>query len=242
MLKTGIITQARMMSTRLPGKVMLKAKGISMLEHHVRRMQESDLPVVVATSTNPADDAIAEFCKQKDLKYFRGDENDVLLRYYEAAKRYGFDVIVRVTSDCPLNDGALVKRAVKNYLGLNDSRAFFCNTIVRKWPRGFDLEIFSFELLQEAHEKTKSPAEREHVTRYFYPDRFSPVHHCYFKRNGKDDSDLRITLDTPEDLILIKKLIEDYDCEKKTDEEIIELLRAHPELISINAHIEQKKP
>jgi spore coat polysaccharide biosynthesis protein SpsF len=241
MLKTGIITQARMMSTRLPGKVMLRAKGITMLEHHINRMKESGIPLVVATSTNPADDAIVELCRENNCDFFRGSENDVLQRYYDCAKQFGFDVIIRVTSDCPLNDGALVKRALNNYLQLNNDRTFFCNTIVRKWPRGFDLEIFSFDMLVEAHRKTVSLSDREHVTPYFYPDRFSPVHHCYFKRSGKDDSNMRITLDTPEDLILIKKLIEEYDCEKKNDEEIIELMRAHPELASINAHIEQKK-
>lgn len=115
MRKIGIITQARMSSTRLPGKILLTAKKKTLLETHIERLQKSKLPIYVATTTNPNDVIIEEFCIAKRIPYYKGSELNVLERYYETAKKFDVKDIIRVTSDCPLIDGELIAKAALQY-------------------------------------------------------------------------------------------------------------------------------
>lgn len=227
-----------MTSTRLPGKVLLQAAGKSMLTHQLERLQRSDLRVIVATTNNDSDDPIVRATQDLDTEYYRGSEDDVLSRFSEAARKFNLDIVVRVTSDCPLIDGELVRQSVETYLSENDSFLFLSNTLVRSYPRGFDFEVFSVARLFEANDAAVSAHQREHVTPWIYE---SPTSRVQQVRRGTDASDLRVTLDTSADLELIVKLIDHYGASSLDVEQIIEILRANPELVALNAHVEQKK-
>ncbi len=236
MKKIGIISQARITSTRLPGKVLLRINNQPLLKYHSDRLTTSGLGVYIATTTNGTDDLIAQFAELENLPCYRGDENNVLSRFYETAKNNNLDIIVRVTSDCPLVDGNLVKAGVEQYLKLNNEDIYLSNAVVRTFPRGFDFEIFSFKQLEIAYSNASSTFEKEHVTPYIREHAL--IEHVV---HTEDASDLRITVDTPEDFELLKILLQDFGAANLSYEKIIQILRSRPELVRINAHIEQKK-
>ena len=242
MQRAGIISQVRMGSTRLPGKVLLPAAGRPLLDYHVARLRQSGLPVLLATTTAPADDVLADYAAAHGLDCHRGSETDVLARYYETAQRFGLDVIVRVTSDCPLVDGTLIGAAVGRYLADANPLEFRSNSLVRSFPRGLDFEIFSMEMLTEAHAQATLPFEREHVTPYFKtnPATAGRVLNRDELCPGGDFSRFRITLDTAEDYAVIRALIEQYQAADLDVANLLDLLEAHPEIMALNAHIEQK--
>jgi len=233
----GIITQARMSSTRLPEKVMKRVKGKAILEYHIERLLQSGYPVFIATTVNEVDDIVVKFAEDHGIGYYRGDEDNVLKRYYECASKFSLDVITRVTSDCPLVDGSIIKQSIDRYLELQDTQVYLSNYIERTFPRGFDFEVFSFRLLETAYNNANEDFDKEHVTPYIRKDRSVIFQHVTRK---EDKSNYRITLDTAEDFELISKLMGEYSCENKTAEEIIRVLDLHPELVSINSHIQQK--
>lgn len=240
MLKAGIITQARMTSTRLPGKILMEAGGKPLLKYHIDRLRWSGIPIYLATTINKTDDPVAAFGAAENIPVHRGSEDNVLERYYQCAKNNQLEVIVRVTSDCPLVDGTLIKSAVDQYLTLNDPSVYLSNALKRSYPRGFDFEIFSFALLEEAYLKADRLIEREHVTPYINQNRSGKVKFEHIVHDT-DNSAIRITVDTPEDFQLIKKLMEEYGASDKNYEEIINIFQNHPHLKEINNHIEQKK-
>ncbi|KAA5544768.1 cytidylyltransferase domain-containing protein [Adhaeribacter rhizoryzae] len=240
LLNIGIITQARMTSTRLPGKVLLFLGSKPILQYHLDRLQQSNLPIFIATTTNHSDDPLVGFAQAHQIPFYRGDEQNVLSRYYECAKQNNLDVIVRVTSDCPLIDGNLIAAAVQEYLQTPDKQLYLSNCLVRTYPRGFDFEIFSFALLEEAYLKANITSDLEHVTPYINQNKSGQVHFSHFTQ-PEDKSQYRITLDTPEDFALIRILIQQYKAHQLSANEIIALLDAHPELVRINAAVEQKK-
>jgi spore coat polysaccharide biosynthesis protein SpsF len=229
-----------MTSTRLPGKVLKLMGGKTVLDHHANRLAWSGLPLYVATTTNETDDVIAEWAEGRGLSVYRGSEDDVLSRYYGCARQNGLDVIVRVTSDCPLIDGNLVRQAVDEYIHDDNDQEYLSNCLVRTYPRGFDFEVFSFAALREAQEKAVTIPQREHVTPYIHQNVSGRVELSHFTR-AQDDHGYRITLDTEDDFRLIRELIEAFGCAGKPAEEIITVLREHPYLHQINAHVEQKK-
>ena len=237
----GIVSQARMTSTRLPGKILKEVKGKSLLQHHVDRLKWSGYPVFIATTINQTDDVVENFCQQNEIGCFRGDENHVLSRYYGLALRYKLKTIVRVTSDCPLIDGFVVKAGVEKYLqGGAPANRYLTNCQQRTYPRGFDFEVFSFETLQRMFDQATEDYEKEHVTPFIWkthPEDFQIVH---FKR-AADDSKFRITVDEPDDFKLVEKMILDFNCDQKVCEEIIHVLRNNSALYTINSHVEQKK-
>lgn len=240
MQKVGVISQARMTSTRLPGKVLMPVSGHPLLHYHVERLRQSGLPLYLATTTNTTDDPLAAFAEQYALPCTRGDENDVLGRYYQCAQEHNLDVIVRVTSDCPLLDGALVAQGVEEYLRQNDPRLYLSNVLERTFPRGFDFEIFSRELLTEAFQNATLPGDREHVTPYINQNRSGQVRFAHILRL-EDRKEYRLTVDTAEDFELIRILIEEYNAATLSADALIALLDVHPELVARNAHVEQKK-
>ncbi|MFD2787554.1 cytidylyltransferase domain-containing protein [Hymenobacter rubripertinctus] len=239
-MSSGIITQARMGSTRLPGKVLLTAGGTTMLDYHLRRLRASGLPVYLATTTLPEDDVLADYARQRGLPCFRGSSDDVLSRYAATARQFGLTTIVRVTSDCPLLDGELIGRAVADYEQAANPRLYLSNGLVRTYPRGLDFEVFSAELLAEAHAHATSASDREHVTPYLHQNRSGRVEFGHVTR-PRDASRFRLTLDTPPDLALLRVLLEQHRAADLSAEQLIALLEAHPELVAINAEIEQQK-
>ena len=242
MQHAGIISQVRMGSTRLPSKVLLPAAGRPLLDYHVARLRQSGLPIFLATTTEPADDVLATYAETNQIAYHRGSEADVLARYYGTAQEFGLDVIVRVTSDCPLVDGPLIGAAVARYLAEGNPLVYRSNAIVRTFPRGLDFEIFSMHLLAEAHTIATLPYEREHVTPYI---KASPATagRVVFRDEvwaGGDFSRFRITLDTAEDYAVLRRLIEEHAADQLDLPNLLALLERHPEIMTLNAHIEQK--
>ncbi len=237
--KIGIISQARMTSSRLPGKVLREVKNKTLLDYHVERLNDAGEEICIATTTNFTDDSIVEFCESRGIKFYRGSENDVLSRYYEAARVHGYDIIVRVTSDCPLIDGVVVREGINAYLEKNHGQYYISNSIERTFARGFDFEIFSFESLERSFFEAKTIEEREHVTPYIRNK--IPEMQFISILNRENNSNFRVTVDELDDFNLIKALIEYYDANLLSAHEIEKILQAHPELVRLNSHIEQKK-
>lgn len=229
-----------MTSTRLPGKVLLPVGGQPLLQYHVERLQASGFPVYLATTTNATDDPLAAFAEAHHLVYVRGDEHDVLSRYVLGARENELDVVVRVTSDCPLLDGELLGQSIREYLAADDARLYLSNVLERTFPRGFDFEIFSRELLEEAAAHATLASDREHVTPYIHQNRSGHVRFRHVRR-PEDRSAYRLTVDTAEDFELIRRLVEEHGAAALPADQLIALLDQHPELVALNAHIEQKK-
>lgn len=237
-----IISQARMASTRLPGKVLKEVLGKPLLQYQIERLWRvrgiSD--VVIATTVNESDDIIENVCKSLSCAVFRGSERDVLGRYYFAAKAYNADVVIRVTSDSPLIDSFVIERVVQSYLHSTAEYDYVSNTVKRTYPRGMDTEVFPVRVLEEVFQEARLDYEREHVTPFLYthPERYRIRNLMYHT----DVSQHRWTVDTPEDFELIRRIITAFDGVHPafTLEDILSVLKLHPEWALINAHIEQK--
>lgn len=243
-MKIVAITQARMGSTRLPGKVLREVLGKPLLEYQIERVRSSKLihQLVIATTTKETDQPIIELCKKLKVDYYRGSEEDVLSRYFHAAIQYEADIIVRLTSDCPLVDPDIIDAVITKFLSNDSNFDYVSNTIERSYPRGLDVEVFSMKALDLVIEKASRPVYREHVTPYIYlhPEQFN----LGFIKNNIDLSSLRLTVDTEEDLELISRVItEFYNSNIKSFvlKDIIDLSRKKPEWFLLNSHIEQKK-
>jgi spore coat polysaccharide biosynthesis protein SpsF len=244
-LTIGIVTQVRVTSTRLPAKVLLEAGGKSYLEHHLDRLARTGLPVIVATTTNHDDDVVADRCAERGIPVFRGSEDDVLSRFAGAAREHDLDAVVRVTSDCPLIDPDIVAAGVDRWRAENDPDLYVSNCLERTYPRGMDFEIFSATRLYDAEAKATLKADREHVTPYLHQNRSGEIRLLNLPWTGrtsaKDASQYRLTLDTADDWKLLDALIEDFDAPRLSCAELVAVLDEHPELVALNAHIEQKK-
>ena len=244
-MKVIAIIQARMGSTRLPGKVMMKVSGSTVLEHVITRVAQSKSidEIIIATTTKLDDDIIVEESKRLGIKYYRGSEEDVLSRYYYAAKENNADVVIRITSDCPLIDSEIIDRMMYKFKELydDDKVDYLSNTIERTFPRGLDVEIFLFEILEQTFYNAEKAYEREHVTPYIYEssDKFKVIGY----KSDINYSHHRWTLDTPEDFELINKIYVKLYNENKliAFDDIINYFKLHPEYLQINSKIDQKK-
>ena len=238
--KIGIITQVRMTSTRLPGKVLMLAGGKSLLAHHIDRLKQTGLPIIIATTENATDNSVQEFAVQNGLVCFRGSEENVLSRFYYAAIENHLDTIIRVTSDCPFIDPGLILQGIEVYNMKADENLYVSNCHQRTYARGFDFELFSFKSIKDAFENANEQADLEHVTPYIWKNKSGKISLAHIKQE-RDCSHFRVTVDTPEDFSLIKELIEKYHAETLSCRAIEDILLEHPELVKINSHIEQKK-
>ena len=231
-----------MSSTRLPGKVMKLVMGKTLLEHLIDRLKQvkSADEIIIATTTKAVDDIIVETADRLGVKVFRGSENDVLERYYLAAKQSGLDTVVRITSDCPVMDPKVVDQCVSFFFE-KQPVDYISNCTKRSFPVGLDVEVFSFEALQRAFNEAKEWPEREHVAPYIYrhPEKFKLA----FLECEEDMSGLRWTVDTKEDLELIQKIYEKlYPRDRMFGfKEMLELFKKEPELKKINEKVHQKK-
>lgn len=235
------IMQARLGSSRLPGKVLLKVNGTTFLEHGYSRLllAKSIDRAVIATTTEYGDDKIAVFCEARNWPYFRGSETDVLDRYYQTALKFPADIIVRITSDCPLLDPVIIDEVVNQVKQDFPNTAYASNVILpRHFPRGLDVEAFTFDALETAWKQATQLPHREHVTPFInsQPERFpqKAIH------NSKDYSSHRWTLDTKEDHDLLFKIL-DAAPEPTGWKNILSLVESQADWSDINAEIEQKK-
>lgn len=238
-----VIIQARMGSSRLPGKIMKKLYDKTILEHDVDRIRQCKQidDIIIATTTNKADNEIEEEAVRLGVHYYRGSEEDVLSRYYYAAKEYKADVIIRITSDCPLYDPKVLDEMIsfykKNQYDIVSNAG--SDIVNRTYPRGLDTEIFSYNILEEAFYKAREKYQREHVTPYIY-ETSSKI---YYYKADTDNSKYRWTLDTNEDWLAISKIY-DYLYQGSHDfylDDILLLMQKHPEIYDINKNVEQKK-
>lgn len=240
-MRIEIYVQARMQSTRLPGKVMLPVLKRPLLDYLVERLEQVKKAdtFAILTSTKTADDTIASYCERKRVSCFRGSEDDVLTRYYQAASERRPDAIVRITADCPLSDPDIIDSVLEKYE--KGSFDYVSNTLVRTFPRGIDVEVFSFDALKKTYEEAQATEEREHVTLYMYrhPEKFRLANYA----SQEDLSGYRLTVDTEEDFQLIRLILENLYPKKPQFklEDVIQLMRLHPDWAKINAHVKQKK-
>ena len=232
----GCIIQARMGSTRLPGKVMELLDGenpsLFFTVNQIKNVKNIDR-IIVATTDQEEDDIIEKFLKKKDIECFRGNSGDVLDRYYQCAKNYELDKIVRITADCPLIDPQIIDKALEEFD--RSDVEYIQNLEPRTFPDGMDVEIFTFEILEEAWKEADLPSEREHVTPYFRNNKKIRMKNFH---NSKDLSFHRWTLDYNEDLELIKKLIDKISCRPIFMEHILTLFSEEPDLFDINRKYE----
>jgi spore coat polysaccharide biosynthesis protein SpsF len=238
-VRTIAIIQARMGSTRLPGKVLADLGGESVLARVVCRLRRADLidDIVVATTDSTADDAIISECRRLGVVWFRGSETDVLDRYYQTAGAYDAAAVVRITADCPLIDPDLVDETIRKFQ--NRSADYASNAIQRSYPRGLDVEVFTMVSLKLAWEAATHSHEREHVTPYFYehPELFRLASLV----GTTDYSRYRWTLDTQEDLQLLLAIYGRFaNRDKFTWREVIALMEREPYLFDFNSNVRQK--
>lgn len=244
-MKKAAIIQTRMCSTRLPGKVMKIIMDKPIIEHVVNRVKASKEidDIIIATTIKKEDDIILEEAKKLNVKYFRGSENDVLSRYYYAAKENNADVVIRITSDCPLVDPKIIDKMIKTFIETSKKEKidYLSNTIERTYPRGLDVEVFNFETLEKAFQEANMPYQREHVTPYIYEN--LDVFKIKQFKNNVDYSDYRLTLDTIEDLKVIEMIYKDLYSGNKLFymDDIIKYLGKHPEILELNKDIRQKE-
>lgn len=230
------IIQARMTSTRLQGKVLIKVMGRPLLSYQIERLRFSKRidEIIIATTTNKEDDPIVELAQKEGLNFYRGLENDVLDRYYQAAKEYEAVHIMRLTADCPLIQPDICDSIANAYF---ESNVDYIRT-GKTFAEGLDCEIIGFKALAQAWSEANLKAEREHVTLYIrnHPEFFKTM----VKENDTDDSSYRITVDEKEDFIVVKTILENLYKGKEacfTLMEIKSFLGAHPEIYRLNAHI-----
>lgn len=241
-MKVVAIVQARTGSTRLPSKVLLDLEGAPVLERVLTRLGRCRRldQVVVATTDLSRDDVLAELCRQHGWPCVRGSEQDVLDRYYRAATAHAAEVVVRITSDCPLIEPQVVDRVVDEFLQRQPAVSYASNVMPRRtYPRGLDTEVFTFAALERAWREDDRPAFREHVTPYISgnPELFAI--HCV--EHSEDCSHLRWTVDTPEDMELVRRIYGALGGDDFTWDEVRALLDRHPSWLEINRHVEQKE-
>ena len=232
----GCIAQARMGSSRLPDKTLMKLdKKNTVLDFVINQLLHSKAidKIVIATTNLKEDDVIENLVKNLKVDCFRGNPNDVLDRYYQCAKKYSFKTIVRITCDCPLIDPNIVDLVVDKYK--NQKCDFATNTIYRTFPYGTEVEVFSFETLEKTWKNAKMPSEREHVTPFIRdPQNGFKLTNTEYQ---KDLSHLRYTVDRVEDLKLVKEIVKNILTRPILIQNILDLYKNKPEIFEVNKNV-----
>lgn len=237
-----IVIQARTTSTRLPKKVLLPLANKTVLEVMLKRLEKFKENIIIATTNDGTQKEIVKICEKHNIKYYEGDTNNVLSRYYEACKKFNLksdDIVIRCTSDSPFIDANLIEQAIKLY---KTSKADYVSLGAHSgFPRGLDSEIFSFLLLKNAFFNAKTDYEKEHVTPYLHTTIKNKLKIKYLI-NKNNDSKYRITLDEIDDYKAIVQLYEKLgNNENFSYEKLILTLKNNPYIFEINKHVEQKK-
>jgi len=231
------VLQARVSSTRLPGKVLRPILGVPMLERHLERLARVRMidRLIVATSVEKSDKPIIQLCRELNVDCFRGSLNDVLDRYYRAAEPFAPDTVVRLTGDCPLADPKVIDDGIRYFL--DHDFDYVSNCVDRTFPVGLDFEVLRFASLESAWREARLPSEREHVTPFIKnrPERFTIGHY----KNEADLSYHRWTVDEPEDFEFVTSVYEALypDNPLFSMGDILDLLALRPDLTEINYHI-----
>lgn len=240
-MRTVVIIQARMGSSRLPGKVLTDICGQPMLGRVISRARQAQLPddVVVATSSEPCDDELAAAAKRFGWRCIRGSHLDVLDRYYQAALQLKPDIVVRVTADCPVIDPGIIDEVVAAVMCQESAVDYASNTLEpRTFPRGLDVEALTFETLKTMWRDAKEPSCREHVTPWVYrnPDKFR-LHGIV---NAADCSGYRWTVDTVEDMELARRIYTHFGSAEFDWKDVLKACLTNADWQQINSHIQQK--
>lgn len=234
--------EARMTSSRLPGKVLLTALGQPMLRHLVRRLKAvpSLDGIVLATTINRDDDVLEAFAKEESIGCYRGSEDDVMTRVIGAAKSGNADVVVEITGDCPIIDPQIVEQIIRVYRSNN--AAYVSNAEVRSYPDGMDTQVFRLETLERSASMTDDRLDHEHVTLHIrkHPELFPPIH--VVAPPELHWPELGLTLDEPADYELLSRIIEHFGGQQPLFSclDVVRLLRAHPEWVDINREVLRK--
>ena len=252
------IIQGRMTSSRLPGKILADIAGQPMLQRvFIRTSRSASVSqTIFATTTDPSDDPVAEYCDFSGIPFTRGSLYDVLDRYYQTAKSAKADVVVRITADCPVIDPALIDDVVNTLL--EGEYDFVCNRLPPPWhrtyPIGLDVEACTFKALEQAWKKAKEPQHREHAMPYFYEEvQLSAVSRqlsdggslrgfrIALLNHTTDFGDYRWTVDTPEDLDFMRQVYARFDGRDDFSwKEVLDLVHDEPDLMKINAGVQHK--
>ena len=239
------VIQARMGSSRLPGKILLDIAGLPMLARVVERVRQAETiyEVVVATTVGEEDDVVEQFCQNREYPYVRGDNFNVLSRYMKAAQEFEADIIVRITADCPLMDPVVIDRTVHAFLKEYPEAQFGTNRgkdqIQRTYPIGMDVEVMTFDALETAYNEATEGYQKEHVTPFLY-ESVGLFKKTSIDANG-DYGSQRWAVDTPEDLAFVREIYTRMGDKKNFGfEDVVSLLEREPELLEINAQVSQK--
>lgn len=238
-LKITAIIQARIDSKRFPNKVLKKIGNLSIIEFIIKRLSYCNLieDVLVAIPTGKENNVLYNYLKSKSIKVFRGSKNNVLKRYYHAARKNKTDIIIRITSDCPLTDHKIVNKMIDKFK--NNKTDYLSNINPPSFPDGLDAEVFTFKALQRCYLLAKNRYDLEHVTPFFRNSGKFKIDNYKSKNNF---SNLRLTIDQPEDLILVKKIAKKFATKPKFNiDDIIGIYKKDPELFEINKHIKRNE-
>jgi len=228
----GCIIQARTGSTRFPNKILNKIdEENTVLEFLIKQLKNSEKidKIVIATTCSNNDEKIIELCKHLDLDFFQGDENDLVDRYYKCAKKFNFENIIRVTSDCPLMDPNLVDEGISKFL---DEKCDYLTNSTGKFPHGVDFSIFTFSILEKTWKNARLLSEKEHVIPYM--EKKENNFNTIFLKNQSDQSKFRITLDWIEDLELLRILVDKIKSRPILVHDVTTYLENNPNLLKIN--------
>ncbi len=238
-MKIVAIVQARLGSTRLPSKIFKTILDKTLLDIQIERMSRSKYisDIVIATTTNPYDDLIFNYCKEKNYEVFRGSEFDVLDRHYQAGYKFRADALMKIPSDCPLIDPEIIDNVIKFYVENFPKYDYVSNLHPASYPDGNDVEIMKFDVLTSAWRFSDKQYQREHTTPYLYENmsKFS-LGNVVWERGIDLSEKIRLTLDYEEDYQFIKEIYERL-YPQKIDfnlEDILKLLEEEPELLKIN--------
>tara|TARA_Y100001970_G_scaffold292838_1_gene436086 strand:- start:2647 stop:3393 length:747 start_codon:yes stop_codon:yes gene_type:complete len=240
--KVGAIIEARMSSSRLYGKVLMKVNRKPLLLHLIDRIKKAKKidKIIVATTTNPNDQKIVQFCKKNRIKFFRGSEDNVMERVMKAGKYFNIDIVVGITGDCPLLDHNLISLCLNTYL--NNKADYVSNANLRSYPDGMDVQVYSINSLKKSYRMTNSKEDREHVTLHIRknPKIFNIIN--IVAPNSLFYPKLGLTLDYYRDYILIKKIIEHFNKIKNTYftcEDIINLYEKNNMFFNVNKNVKR---
>ena len=234
--------QARMASSRLPKKVLMEAAGKPLLEHMVERLKTvpSVNNIIIATTTNKDDNPVEDLANKLSIGCYRGSEANVLSRVLNATQKFGTDIIVQTTGDCPLIDPDIVEYVIQTYL--SNQSDYTSNILERTFPIGMDVQVFSRSVLEDVARRTRNPEDLEHVSYYIYknPDLYKLFN--ITAPSAQHDPELRLTLDTTEDFELIHSIFEALYPHNKAFrlDDILTFLNANSELREINRHVSHK--
>ena len=232
----GCIIQARVGSNRLPKKILKNLdKKYNVLDYVINQLKFSKKidKIIIATTLSKDDDVIVNFAKKNNYNYFRGSENNVLDRFYQCAKKFNLDAIVRITSDCPLIDPNIVDQVIEKFKSTNHE--YVTNTFPRTFPKGLDVEIFNLKLLKEIWENAVLPSEKEHVTQFVFNNKKFKIGNV---DNVKNLSDLRWTIDYEKDYEFLFKIIQKIEKRPILMNDVLKILYSEPELKEINSNID----